>query len=240
MIDLFKEAERLRKIVCKNNKRKYYRFRGGDFYGGIACADCVGCFLDCVYCWSKFPRENPEKVGEFFSPEEVTERLLRIAKRKGYEKVRISGNEPTLCKEHLLEVISLIPENFLFILETNGILIDEDFARELARFKNLHVRVSIKGANAEMFSKVTGAYPKFFKFQLKALENLVKFNVSCHPAIMVELYSDKEISEIKEKLSKIHPSLAENLEFEYLIYYPFVIENLKKRGLTIHKTYFFS
>jgi uncharacterized Fe-S cluster-containing radical SAM superfamily protein len=100
----------------------------------------------------------------------------------------------------------------------------------------LHVRVSIKGANEEMFSKVTGVDPKFFKFQLKALENLVKFNVSCHPAIMVELYDDEELSEIKERLSKIHPSLAENLEFEYLIYYPFVIENLKKRGIQIKRS----
>ena len=236
MIDPFKEAERLRKIVCRGNKRKYYRFRGGDFYGGIACGDCVGCFLDCAYCWSKFPRENPEKVGEFFTPKEVAERLLRIAKRKGYEKVRISGNEPTLCKEHLLEVISLIPENFLFILETNGILIDEDFAKELANFKNLHVRVSIKGANEIMFSKITGAQPQFFKYQLLALENLVKFNVSCHLAIMIELYSDEELSEIKEKLSKIHPSLAENLEFEYLILFPFVIENLEKRGIRIKRS----
>jgi len=236
MINPFEEAERIRKIVCKNTKRKYYRFRGGDFYGGIACGDCIGCFLNCAYCWSKFPRENPEKVGEFFTPKEVAERLLRIAKRKGYEKVRISGNEPTLCKEHLLEVISLIPENFLFILETNGILIDEDFAKELTKFENLHVRVSVKGANEIMFSKITGAEAKFFKYQLLALENLVKFNVSCHPAIMVELYSEEELSEIKEKLSKIHPTLAENLEFEYLILFPFVVENLKKRGIKIKRS----
>jgi uncharacterized Fe-S cluster-containing radical SAM superfamily protein len=231
MIDPFKEAERLREIVCKDNKRKYYRFRGGDFYGGIACADCVGCFLDCAYCWSKFPRKNPERVGKFFSPKEVAERLLKIAKRYGYKKVRISGNEPTLCKEHLLEVISSIPENFLFILETNGILIDEDFAKDLSKFKNLHVRVSIKGANEEMFSRVTRADPKFFKFQLFALSNLIKFQISCHPAIMFEIFTEKEISEIKDRLLKIHPSLLENLEFESLIFYPFVLENLKKRGL---------
>jgi len=238
MIDPFKEAERLKKVVCKDNKRKYYRFRGGSFYGGIASGDCVGCFLDCAYCWSKYPRENPGKVGKFFSPKEVAQRLLRIAKRKGYDKVRISGNEPTLCKEHLLKVISLIPENFLFILETNGILIDEDFAKDLSKFKNLHVRISIKGANEEMFAKVSGADPKFFKFQLQALENLVKFNVSCHPAIMVELCNNEELSEIKERLSRIHPSLAENLEFEYLILFPFVIENLKRRGIKIQRSYY--
>jgi len=53
---------------------------------------------------------------------------------------------------------------------------------------------------------------------------------------MVELYSDEEISEIKEKLSKIHSTLAENLEFEYLILFPFVIENLEKRGIKIKRS----
>jgi uncharacterized Fe-S cluster-containing radical SAM superfamily protein len=230
MINPFKEASRIFKIVCKNKERKYYRFRSGNFYGGIATADCVGCFLNCVYCWAKIPKENPEKVGSFFSPKEVAEKLLSIAKRKGYKKVRISGNEPTLAKEHLLEVISLIPKDFLFILETNGILIDEDFAKELAKFKNLHVRVSIKGANEEMFSKITGAKPEFFKYQLRALKNLLKFNISFHPAIMVELYTDEEIFEIKQKLFKISPIFEKNLEFEYLILYPSVIKNLKEKG----------
>ena len=39
-------AERVRKVVVKKEKRKYYRlYRGGKWYGGIATADCVGCNL---------------------------------------------------------------------------------------------------------------------------------------------------------------------------------------------------
>ena len=110
MINPLEEAERIRKIVCKNKERKYYRFRAGLFYGGIASADCVGCNLDCAYCWGQKPRKNPEKICKFYSSEKVASRLIGIARKKGYQQVRITGNEPTLCKYHLLEVISLIPQ----------------------------------------------------------------------------------------------------------------------------------
>lgn len=233
MIDPLKEAERLRKIVCQGEKGKYYRFRGGNFYGGIATADCVGCILDCAYCWSFYPRKNPEKVGKFFSPKEVAERLMRISKRKGYKNVRISGNEPTLCKEHLLKVISLIPKELTFILETNGILIDEDFAKDLSKFKNLYVRVSIKGANEEMFSKITRAKPEFFQYQLRALKYLVKNKIDCRTAIMIDLFNEKDLAEIKKRLSEINPYLAEDLEFETLIIFPFVEKNLRERKIEI-------
>ena len=233
MINPLEEAERIRKIVCKNKKRKYYRFRAGLFYGGIASADCVGCNLDCAYCWSQKPRKNPEKIGKFYSSEKVASRLIGIARKKGYQQVRITGNEPTLCKYHLLEVISLIPKDLLFILETNGILIDEKFAKDLSKFKNLQVRVSLKGSNEKMFSLITNAEPEFFEYQLKTLKNLVDNNISCSAAIMVDLYSKEEILEIREKLYLIHPSLARDLEFESLIMYPFVLENLEKRGIKI-------
>jgi len=238
MLDPFEETERIRKIVCKNKQKKYYRFRAGLFYGGIASADCVGCILDCAYCWSQKPRKNPEKIGKFYSPEEVASRLIGIARKKRYRQVRITGNEPTLCKGHLIEVISLIPKDLTFILETDGILIDENFARELSKFKNLHVRVSLKGSNEKMFSLVTDAEPRFFRFQLEALKNLVDNKVSCNPAIMVDLYSKEDLQEIEQKLYSIHPSLEENLEQESLMMYPFVRENLEKRGIKIKGGYY--
>lgn len=231
MTDPLKEAEKLKKVVCRGEKRKYYRFRGGDFYGGIATADCVGCILDCVYCWSFYPRKNPEKVGQFFSPKEVAERLIRIARKKGYRNVRISGNEPTLCKEHLLKVISLIPKDLIFILETNGILIDENFAKDLANFKNLFVRVSLKGANEKMFSEISGAKPEFFQNQLNALKYLTENKIPCRAAIMINFYTQRDLREIKERLSKISQKLADDLEYETLILFPFVEKRLKERKI---------
>ncbi|MDH5771048.1 MAG: hypothetical protein OEZ25_07170, partial [Candidatus Bathyarchaeota archaeon] len=64
-------AHRTDKIVTRGTLRKYYRFRSAPFYGGISTADCVGCALRCVFCWSGFPRDHPERSGRFYSPEQV-------------------------------------------------------------------------------------------------------------------------------------------------------------------------
>jgi uncharacterized Fe-S cluster-containing radical SAM superfamily protein len=45
---------------------------------------------------------------------------------KGFQHICISGNEPTIAREHLLGVLALIPGAIRFILETNGILIGHD------------------------------------------------------------------------------------------------------------------
>jgi uncharacterized Fe-S cluster-containing radical SAM superfamily protein len=67
-------AELTKRTVCKNNRRKYYRFRPSRFYGGISTADCVGCCLRCVFCWSWNVVTRPEECGKFYSPEEVVQR----------------------------------------------------------------------------------------------------------------------------------------------------------------------
>jgi len=219
-------------IVCKGDQRKYYRFRATRFYSGCSTADCCGCNIRCAYCYSAKPRDNPEKYGKFYSPEEVANKLISIARNKGYNQIRISGNEPTLCKEHLLQVISKIPKDILFVLETNGIELgqDEDFVKQLSKFKNLYVRVSVKGSNPQHFAKITAAKPELFKYQLRALEFLVKHRIECRAAIMYDVFTDAQIKETKQKLAKISLSLAE-IELESLILYPFVKAAIQKRKI---------
>jgi uncharacterized Fe-S cluster-containing radical SAM superfamily protein len=220
-------------IVGKNDKRKYYRFRPARFYGGISTADCVGCCLRCIFCWSWRETTRPEECGDFYFPEDVARRLIGIAKSKRLNQLRISGNEPTLCREHLIKVIELIPKDYLFILETNGILIgsDETYAQELSQFPNLYVRVSLKGTCEEEFSRLTGAIPEGFQWQLKALENLTRYRVKVHPACMVSFSPPERIQVLKKRLKTIKPSFAD-FEVEELILYPAIEERLK--NLKVH------
>ena len=232
LIDPLALAGRVGEIVGSGIKKKYYRFRPAPFYGGIATADCVGCCLKCLFCWSWNIIIQPEKVGRFYSPEEVARNLLSIVKKKGFSQVRISGNEPTLHRSHLLQVLQAIPKEIHFILETNGILIGHDpsYAKDLSRFPNLYVRVSLKGACPEEFSHLTGTRPEGFTLQLKALENLLKEGVDCFPAVMANFSSQEEIRKLSQKLKEIRPDFA-NFEEEELILYPFVIDHLQKAGL---------
>ena len=234
LIDPLVLAERIGEIVGSGEKRKYYRFRPAPFYGGIATADCVGCCLKCLFCWSWHIIVQPEKIGRFYSPEEVVRHLLCIVRKKGFQQVRISGNEPTLHRSHLLQVLRLIPKEIRFILETNGILIGHDpsYAKDLSRFSNLYVRVSLKGACPEDFTRLTGAKPEGFTLQLKALENLLEEGVNCFPAVMADFSSQEEIKKLSPKLGEIQSDFAD-FEKEELILYPFVMDHLQKAGLKL-------
>jgi uncharacterized Fe-S cluster-containing radical SAM superfamily protein len=134
-----------------------------------------------------------------------------------------------------LKVLQLIPKEIRFILETNGIFIGHDpsYARDLSRFSNLYVRVSLKGACAEDFTRLTGVKPEGFGLQLKALENLMEEGVDCFPAVMANFSSQEEIKKLKQRLNVIRPDFAD-FEEEELILYPFVLEHIQKAGLTYH------
>lgn len=234
MIDALDHAEKLKELVASGEKRKYYRFRPAAFYGGIATADCVGCCLRCLFCWSWHIVVQPEKVGRFYSPEEVVRNLTSIVRKKGFHQIRISGNEPTLHRSHLLRVLELIPREIHFILETNGILIGHDpsYAKDLSIFPNLYVRVSLKGASPEDFTRLTMAKPEGFEWQLKALENLVEAGVDCFPAVMADFSSPEEIDRLRQRLKEIRPDFHE-FEEEELILYPFVVDHIQKAGLRL-------
>jgi uncharacterized Fe-S cluster-containing radical SAM superfamily protein len=232
LIDPLGLAEKTERIVNSGEKRKYYRFRPAPYYGGIATADCVGCCLRCIFCWSWHILVQPEKSGCYYSPEEVVRNLTSIAKKKGFQQVRISGNEPTLHRSHLLKVLELIPQEIRFILETNGILIGYDisYAQDLSHFPNLSVRVSLKGACPEDFSRLTKAEPEGFEYQLKALEYLLGKGIDCFPAVMTNFSSQGDLKKLRQRLKEIRSDF-EDFEEEELILYPFVLDHIQKAGL---------
>jgi len=73
-LELARETE---KVVVRGDMRKYYRLSwASKWYGGIVEAYCCGC------CWSDFPRDHPEAIGNFYSPEEVYGSLINCAMKK--------------------------------------------------------------------------------------------------------------------------------------------------------------
>ena len=143
MYDPLELSKITEKLVTKELMKKYYRFRPAKFYGGISTADTVGCNLRCKFCWSGNSVWNAKNTGEFYSPEDVAETLLNIAEAKGYNQIRVSGGEPTIGKNHLINLLNCISPDMVFILETNGILLgaDKRYIDDLSKFNNLHIRV---------------------------------------------------------------------------------------------------
>ncbi len=238
VFDPIERGRRVEAVVCRDDlARKYYRFRPSRFYGGSSVADAVGCNLSCVFCWSWRANSRPSEVGRFYYPQDVGERLLRIAEARGYRIVRVSGGEPTLCWDHLISLLEYLHNRVgrgeVFILETNGIVIGEEpsRARELARFDRLLVRVSIKGCSPQTFSRVTGADARYWFSQLRALDNLIRSGVAARPALVASFCSDDDVTQFLAKLREVDPELPSLLELEYTILYPSVRERLRRAGL---------
>ena len=173
-IALTRAAER---VVVRGNKRKYARLaRPLRFYGGITSAQEVGCNLRCKFCFSDKPVRRPHSTGRFYSPRQVFNALSKEADKHGHKLISASASEGTLGQEHLFELLELVDDSkYVFVLETNGMTLghDRDFALALARFKNLHVRVSIKGSNKKEYNKLTGAISDSYDLPFKALDYLI-------------------------------------------------------------------
>ena len=239
--DPLRRAEEVEKIVMKNLKRKYYRFRYARYYGGIVTADACGCCFLCAYCWNYFRNLNPRKYGEFYSSEEVANKLVKISEKKNCLKFRVSGTEPILGEkslEHLVKVIDLLYQkirNLEFVIETNGLILGfyPELVEKLQKFKDfLYVRVSIKGWNEKSFEKISGVSGKYFVYPLIAIKNLLDNRINAWPAVMWEIFRGRGIENLSKRL-KEYEIRPEELEIEYLEKYPFVIENLRRRGIII-------
>ena len=240
-LELAKETE---KTVTRRGpeglERRYEDFYATGVYGGIATGYCVGCCFRCVFCWVSWARDFPEKFGRFCSPEKAFDQLRDAAHRHNVNKLRISGAEPTLGRDHLLRLLEYVEESeFLrFILETNGILfgVDKGYVREIARFTKPHVRVSLKAGTPEDFTKKTGAKPEAFEIPFQAIRNLLDHNVSFHVASMSadpRIMTPEERNNLMQKLAEIDPHLLLNLEEEVMDGYNTTIARLKFAGLKV-------
>ncbi|MEM3530391.1 MAG: radical SAM protein [Nitrososphaerales archaeon] len=248
-LELAKETE---KLVTREGyeglERKYVGFYSVPVYRGIATGYAVGCCLRCIYCWSDWSRDFPERFGEFYSPKKVAQKLFKAANNginaPGWErfkhfkvnKLRLSGCEPTIGKDHLLSVLEYVKSSKypLFILETNGIILgyDRNYVKQLSEFASkLYVRVSFKAANPEGFTQRTGAKGEFYELPFKALKYLLDEGIYARAAAMTDprVMPKDEREVLIERLSSIDPNAnySSNLEEEQINAYDTTIKRLK-------------
>ena len=224
------------RVVVDGNRRKYAKLaRSLRFYGGTTSAVEVGCNLRCAFCFSDKPVRKPGSTGHFYTPQQVFDALAASAKRNRHKLISASASEGTLGRQHLFELLELVDQSpYIFILETNGMTIghDKGFAKKLASFKNLHVRVSIKGTNPEEYFELTGARASSYELPFQALRNLIHAGVSVNACVMVSFSSDEGIQEVQKRLAGIYPGILKSVELETITLFPKVAARLKKAGLT--------
>ena len=223
------------KVVVVGNRRKYANLaRPLRFYGGTTSATEVGCNLRCKFCFSDRPVRKPGNTGKFYTPRQVFNALDKSARKHGHKLISASASEGTLGKQHLFELLELVDASkYIFVLETNGMTLgnDANFAQQLARFKNLHVRVSIKGTNPNEYHRLTGAIASSYALPYQALKYLIDAGVSCNACLSLSFSTQTGLDEAKARLAAIHPGLLRSLEQEYITLFPKVAKRLAESGL---------
>ena len=85
------------------------------------------CNLNCTYCDTDFQRENSFPIHDLNKTEQnpiSSEKLAEIANQHKVETVSLTGGEPLLHKDFLIEFLPKLNNKKIY-LETNGILFDE-------------------------------------------------------------------------------------------------------------------
>jgi len=236
--DPIKRAQEVERVVTQGQNRKYHRFRAAPYYGGIATADAVGCCFLCAYCWSYFRVLKPKEQGKFYSPQMVSDNLLRIVRSKGFRLCRITGCEPILGErslEHLTGVVSRVldkDQSLRFVLETNGFILGYrlDLVSSL-KIPGLSIRVALKGWDEQSFEKITGVDKKYFKYPLIGLVRMLEEGMDVWPAVMRDTFGQAGLEKLKTKLMDMGVNC--DIETEVLERYPYVMENINKRGVKL-------
>jgi MoaA/NifB/PqqE/SkfB family radical SAM enzyme len=153
------------------------------------------CNLKCTGCWAA----DYDKRSEL-SFEKLDE-VLTDARKLGINSIVFSGGEPMMRKD---DILKLCRKHYKlpYTMFTNGTLIDEAFADEMAVLGNLNAFVSIEGfREATDFRRGKGTYDKV----LAAMDILKKrdigfgFSVCYHSKNWKEISSDEFLDFMREK-----------------------------------------
>jgi len=149
------------------------------------------CNLKCSHCRAEAQEESVE--GEL-----TTQEILRIARdiRDAADPIIVlTGGEP-LVRPDLFEIARACAGMFSQVaLATNGTLVDDDMAREIADSGIRRVSISIDGATAQTHDEFRGV-PGSFEQALSGLEALKKVGLSLQINTTVTRHNAEELESI--------------------------------------------
>lgn len=164
----------------------------------LVISPTMRCNLRCRGCYAgMYPRDGELTLAEL-------DELLAQAKELGIYFFTVSGGEPFL-REDLLELFRR-HEDCYFQVYTNGTLIDEGMAEELARLGNVAPMISIEGTPEETeMRRGPGSYGRVLEAMevLRRKGVLFGFSATCTRSSADYLSSDEFLDSMIERGCKV-------------------------------------
>jgi len=153
------------------------------------------CHLRCVHCYLGEERFAPPAGGELATAFWL--RVLDEAAEAGCLNLVITGGEPLLRADFAVVYEHAIRLGLLVSVFTNGTLVDERVVALLAEWPPQLVEISLYGASAEVYERVTGV-PGSHARCLRGTDALVSAGVAVGLKAMILRENQDEIPRMRE------------------------------------------
>ena len=128
------------------------------------------CNLNCRMCYVRLSREEMEAQGRLRTWEEWLD-VARQMKKSGVLFLLLTGGEP-LMYPHFRELfVALKKLGMVLTINTNGTLLDEDWADFFAQNKPRRINITLYGSNEEMYRELCQA-PQGYEKTMNAIRLL--------------------------------------------------------------------
>ncbi|MDA3843637.1 MAG: anaerobic sulfatase-maturation protein [Candidatus Kapabacteria bacterium] len=192
------------------------------------------CNLDCDYCYYLEKKKLFPESGSFLMSDEVTESFIRqYIESQSSPEITFSwqGGEPALAGlDYFKKVVDLQlkyagKKTIANTFQTNGVLIDDDWAKFLAEYKFL-VGVSVDGPEHlhDKHRKNSAGKPSFSKV-MNAIEKLKKYQVEFNTMTVVNDFNSRYPLEVYDFLKSIGS--------EFLQFIPIVERQALKKNIDL-------
>lgn len=153
------------------------------------------------------------------------------------KRVRVSGCEPLINPNHLLPVIRMaISDNYDYVLDTNGLLLTEDFLAAIKPFRHkIYIYMGLKGSTPQVFQDVTTADAQFWYRQLEALRLVVKHGFTLGVNLIANVTPPETLPQLFSELYKISPILPMTVDLKQCTYFVHNTLRMKQYGITRYK-----
>ncbi len=222
-------VQEVRSRSFDGTRRRYHRFRHSSHDDSVV-ADSIGSNLRCAHEWGwcEGILDDPA-AGTFYSPEAVVDGLLSMADEHDCSSARITGMEPVMRDDHLIEVAQELDDHDMSLrIDTNGMLLDQAYLGRLEDACDLQIRLSFKGPDPQSFEKLAGVNRSWFMNQVRAF-------LACHGSdvesryVLAGVYDGEDCDRLADWLPGEDPSL----EVEKLRLCPQNRERLEEAGFDL-------
>lgn len=128
------------------------------------------CNMNCDMCYVRLDRETMEKQGRLRTADEWL-MLAKEMKKAGTLFILLTGGEPFLYPEFKRLYTELLQMGMIITINTNGTMIDEEWAEFLGTYRPRRVNITLYGSNDVVYADLCH-YPGGFRKVIQGIKLL--------------------------------------------------------------------